>query len=248
MPLTASTVVDGHATIGANRDIELSAAALLASMDELGIDVALIAPPEPFLPVRNREGNALVAEAAAASGGRLLPYATVTPWLGGEALEELRRAREAGARGLKLDPGLQGFDLNDGQADALIDFAADEGWPVYVRTGTPPNALPLQLASLAGRHPNAWFLMGRSGATDFSADGPHALRAAANVFADTAYVEWPTRLARTNPDEFGDRVVFTSDAPFAHAGVERARVTEAGLTDDVCRAVLGGTLAQRLGL
>jgi predicted TIM-barrel fold metal-dependent hydrolase len=242
------TVVDGHATIGANRDVELSAEALVDSMDRLGVDVALVSPPEPFVPLRNREGNELVAAAAAASGGRLLPYAVASPWLGGEALEELRRARDAGARALKLDPALQGFDLHDGLADPLIEFAAASGWPVYVRTGTPPHALPLQLAWLASRHPDAWFVMGKSGATDFSADGPSALAAAANLVADSAHVEWPTRLARLDPEGAGHRVVLTTDAPFADAEVEVARVMEAGLDDVVREAVLGGTLAARLGL
>jgi uncharacterized protein len=241
-------IVDGHATIGANRDVELSASALIRSMDRLGIDVALVSPPEPFIPLRNREGNEFVAGAAARSGGRLLPYAVASPWLGDAAVAELRRARDAGARALKLDPGLQGFDLHDGLDDPLIEFAAASNWPVYVRTGTPPNGLPLQLALLAGRHPDAWFLMGKSGATDFSADGPAALDAAANLVADSAYVEWPTRFARTYPEAAAGRVVFTTDAPFADAEVELARVTEAGLDDAVRDAVLGNTFAARLGL
>jgi predicted TIM-barrel fold metal-dependent hydrolase len=242
------TIVDGHATIGANRDVELSAAALIESMDRLGIDVALVSPPEPFLPLRNREGNALVAAAAADSGGRLLAFAVASPWLGSEAVEELRRAKEKGARALKLDPGLQGFDLHDGLADPLIEFAAASDWPVYVRTGTPPHGLPLQLAWLAARHPDAWFVMGKSGATDFSADGPSALGAAENLVADTAHVEWPTRFARLNPEAAAGRIVFTTDAPFADAGAELARVTGAGLEGAALEAVLGGTLAARLGL
>jgi uncharacterized protein len=242
------TIVDGHVTIGGNRDVELSAGALIQSMDLLGIDVALVSPPEPFIPVRNREGNELVAGAAARAGGRLLTYAVASPWLGDGAVDELRRARDAGARALKLDPALQGFDLHDGLVDPLIEFAAASSWPVYVRTGTPPNGLPLQLALLARRHPDAWFLMGRSGATDFSADGPAALDAAANLVADSAYVEWPVRLARTRPEVAAGRVVFTTDAPFADAAAELARVTEAGLDDTVRDAVLGKTLAARLGL
>jgi predicted TIM-barrel fold metal-dependent hydrolase len=159
----------------------------------------------------------------------------------------LRRAHDAGARALKLDPGLQGFDLTDGLADPLLEFAAASAWPVYVRTGTPPYGSPLQLAWLANQHPDAWFVMGKSGATDFSADGPAALAAAPNLVADSAYVDWPTRFARTSVPA-GDRVVLTTDAPFADASVELARVTEAGLDDDVREAVLGGTLAARLGL
>ncbi len=241
------TVVDGHATVGPNRDVDLSAAALVESMDRLGIDVALVSPPEPLLPVRNREGNELVAAASAASDGRLLPYAVASPWLGAEAVEELRRARDGGARALKLDPALQGFDLHDGLADPLIEFAGSTGWPVYVRTGTPPHGLPLQLAWLANRHPDVWFLMGKSGATDFSADGPTALGTAPNLLADSAHVEWPTRLARLDPAA-GRRVVFTTDAPFADAELELARVVEAGLDEAVLTAVLGGTLTTLLGL
>jgi predicted TIM-barrel fold metal-dependent hydrolase len=240
-------IVDGHVTIGRNRDAALDVEELLATMDELGIERALVSPPEPNLPVRNREGNELVAAAAARSEGRLLAYAVASPWLGGDAVDELRRARDAGARALKLDPALQGFELLDGLADPVVEFAVEHGWPVYVRTGTPPHALPLQLAWLAARFPEGAFLMGKSGATDFSADGPPALADAPNLFADSAHVEWPTRLARLDPAGVGRRVVFTTDAPFADPAVEAERVTEAGLADDVRAAVLGGTLLDLLG-
>jgi predicted TIM-barrel fold metal-dependent hydrolase len=241
-------IVDGHVTVGANRDVELTADELLAAMDRLGVDVALVSPPEPLVPVGNRRGNELVAAAASASKGRLLAYAVASPWLGDEAVEELRRAAEAGARALKLDPALQGFDLLDGLVDPLVRFAAEAGWPVYVRTGTPPHALPLQLAALARRHEDVTFVMGKSGATDFSGDGPHALALAANLLADSAHVEWPTRLAAEQPDVFGRRIVFTTDAPFADAELELSRATEAGLGGVAGAAVLGGTLAGLLGL
>jgi predicted TIM-barrel fold metal-dependent hydrolase len=236
-------ILDGHVTIGESRDASLTAEQLLATMDGLGIDRALVAPAERFLPVNNREGNELTAGAAAASGGRLLAYAVASPWLGREAVEELRRAADRGAAALKLDPALQGFDLLDGQVDPLVRFAHESGWPVYIRTGTPPHALPLQVAWLAGRFPDTDFVLGKSGATDFSHDGPATLAAAANVYADSAHVEWPT----AHPDA-GRRTIFTTDAPFADAAIELARVTEAPFGDDARANVLGGTLARLLGL
>ena len=240
--------IDGHAMLGAGRDASLSADELQATMERLGIDRALVSPAEGFLPVRNREGNELVAAAAERSGRRLLPYAVATPWLGGEALEELRRARDAGAVALKLDPGLQGFDPLDGQAEPLVAFAVDSGWPVYVRTGTPPTGLPLQVAWLAARFPEGAFLLGKAGATDFSHDGPATLAAAPNVYVDSGYVEWPTALAAADPEQFGGRVVFATDAPFSDPPIELARVTEAPLPPEVRDAILGGTLAGLLGL
>lgn len=240
-------VIDGHVTIGQSRDAALEPELLLEQMAELGIDHALVAPPEPLVPVRNREGNELAATAARRSGGVLMAYAVATPWLGREALEELRRALDGGARALHVDPALQGFDLLDGQVDALVEFATEVGWPVYIRTGTPPHSLPLQVAWLAARHPDCAFILGKSGATDFSHDGPATLRAAPNVLADSVYVEWPTALAAAAP-ELRDRVVFTSDAPFGDAAIEFARVVEAPFDDATRAAVLGGTLARILGL
>ena len=242
------TVLDGHVMLGQGRDASLSVDELLATMDRLGIERALVSPAEGFLPVRNREGNEFVAAAAAESGGRLLPYAVASPWLGEDALEELRRARDAGARALKLDSALQGFDLLDGQAEPLIGFAIVSGWPIYVRTGTPPHALPLQLAWLAARFPEGRFLLGKAGATDFSHDGPATLAAAPNVYADSVYVEWPTALAAADPEGRGGRVFFSTDAPFGDPAIELARVVEAPFGTDVRDAILGGTLAGLLGL
>ena len=239
-------IVDGHVAIGESRDASLSVEQLLETMDELRIDQALVAPAERFVPVDNRAGNELTAKAAARSGGRLLAYAVATPWLRGDALEELRRARDAGARALKLDPPLQGFDLLDGQAEPLVAFAIECGWPVYVRTGTPPHGLPLQLAWLANRFPEGSFILGKAGATDFSHDGPATLAAAPNVYADSVYVEWPTALAAARPEEIGERVVFTTDAPFGDPAIELARVTEAPYGAKVRAAILGGTLSRLL--
>ena len=239
-------VIDGHVMLGPSRDASLTTEDLLGSMDRHGIDQALVSPGEYFLPVRNREGNETVARACARSEGRLVPYAVATPWLGDEALDELGRAREAGAGALKLDPALQWFDPLDGQAVPLIEFALEAGWPVYVRTGTPPHGLPLQVAWLASQFPDCQFVLGKSGATDFSHDGPTAL-STPNVFADSAYVEWPTALASSQPEQFGHRVVFTSDAPFGDVAIELARVREAPAPPWVTDAVLGGNLARLLG-
>jgi predicted TIM-barrel fold metal-dependent hydrolase len=239
-------ILDGHVTIGRSRDVELDVDRLLATMDRLGIDRALISPPEYLIPVRNREGNELVTAAARDTDERLLAYAVATPWLGREAIDELERARQGGARALHLDPPLQGFDLLDGLADPLVEFAVESGWPVYVRTGTPPHALPLQLAALAARFPAGAFVMGRSGATDFGRDGPAALDLAPNLYADSAHIQWPLALAAR--EGAAARVVFTTDAPFADAEIELARVVEAPLEEPVRSAILGGTIASLLGL
>ncbi|WP_216206063.1 amidohydrolase family protein [Amycolatopsis aidingensis] len=243
-------VLDAHVRIGPGREVELDPATLLSTMDQLGIGQALVCPGERHIAVHNAEGNDLTAAAAAAAGGRLLAYAVATPWRGAAALTELARARAAGAVALALDPVLQGFDLLDGLTDPLLEFAAAQGWPVYVRTGTPPSALPLPLASLARRHPAVNFLMGRSGATDFWIDAAPALRYAPNLYADTSYAPWDTVLSglAADPEIGTGRLVFCTDAPYTVPGSELGKLREWPLAERARAAVLGGTARALLGI
>jgi len=237
--------IDAHVRIGASREASLTAEELLSTMDSLGIDRALIAPSEAQIAYANRDGNAATAAAAAASGGRLAPYAVATPWRL-DAVDELARARDAGAVALALDPVLQGFDVLDGLADPLIQFAADAGWPVYIRTGTPPTALPLPVASLARRFPQTAFIMGRSGATDFWIDAAPALVHAENLYADTSYAPWDTVLSEfaREPRIGTGRVIFATDAPYTVPAAELQRVLDWRIAEAERAAVLGGTLAR----
>jgi uncharacterized protein len=239
-----SAVVDAHVTIGVSRDTSLTVEELLAAMDRCGIARALVAPPEAAVAVRNREGNRLTVGAAWRSP-RLAAYATANPWFGPDGVEELRRAADAGAVALKLDPALQGFDLLDGLADPLLRFAEARDWPVYVRTGTPPHGLPLQLAELASRFPAVGFVMGRNGASDFWLDVVPALRRAPNLFADTAHAYSLDALLH-DPEIGPGRIVFSTDAPYADPLLEVQKL------DDLIPAqardrVVGDTITALLG-
>jgi predicted TIM-barrel fold metal-dependent hydrolase len=242
-------IIDAHVRIGQGREVALEADALVATMDRLGIDKTIVAPDERCIAVHNREGNEMVARAAAAAGGRLVAYAVATPWRGAGAVDELRRARDLGARALNVDSVLQGFDLLDGLLDPLLEFAQECGWFVYVRTGTPPNALPLPLATLARRFPDLAFVMGRSGATDFWIDAAPALRRAGNLYADTCYAPWDTVLTElANDPEIGvSRLLFTTDSPYAVPDAELKRVLDWPIGNDERAEVLGEVVARLLG-
>ncbi|MFF5224994.1 amidohydrolase family protein [Dactylosporangium sp. NPDC000521] len=241
-------IVDAHVRLGRGREVSLDADQLIATMDSLGIDVALVAPDERCIAYDNREGNERVAAAAAASRGRLIAYAVANPWRARAALDELDRARDAGARALNVDSVLQGFDLLDGLIDPLLEFATEAGWPVYVRTGTPPSALPLPLASLARRWPETPFVMGRSGATDFWIDAAPALHYAPNLYGDTSYAPWDTVLVELGRDQdIGpSRLIFSTDAPYTVPRSELRRVLDWPIDDDARRDVLGGTIMRLL--
>jgi uncharacterized protein len=247
--ISGALTLDAHVRLGQSREAGLTAEHLLSMMEGLGVDAALVAPAERFIAVDNDEGNVMTAAAAAASGGRLLPYAVANPWRGAAALESLRRARDTGAVALAVDAALQGFDLLDGLVDPLLHLAAEFGWPVYVRTGTPPTALPMPLALLARRYPDLTFVMGRSGATDFWIDAVPALIHAPNLLADTCYAPWDTMLASfsEHPEVGAGRAVFSTDAPYTIPVAELERVLAWPISNAERAQVLGGTMRIALG-
>lgn len=83
-----------------------------------------------------RIDNAAVAEMARSSDGHLIGFASVDPWKGPTALEELERCAALGLRGLKVQPITQGFHLADPQFSPLWDFCQAHQWPLLVHTGT----------------------------------------------------------------------------------------------------------------
>jgi uncharacterized protein len=243
-------VIDAHVRVGPCRDApELTEEKLLAQMDRLGIERALVAPAEHEIALHHRAGNARIAALCARHPGRLSAYAVASPWDGEDAVAILREARAAGAVALAVDPVLQGFDPLDGLLDPLLRFCAEVGWPAYVRTGTPPTALPLPVAELARAHPGVAIVMGRSGFPDFVIDAPHALRRAPNLHADVAYSSWDglVGLLADDPEIGPGRLVFSSDAPYALADQEVARLRSWPAPAEVIERVAGGTMAALLG-
>ena len=170
------------------------------SMDRLGIDVALVSPPEPFLPVRNREGNELVAAAAAASAGGCCRTRSRARGSAREAVEELRRARDGRRTGAEARSGAAGLrsPRRPRRSADRVRGRPPAGRSTFARARRRTRCRSSSRGSRPASRKRG-SCMGKSGATDFSADGPPALAAAPNLLADSAHVEWPTRLARLEP-------------------------------------------------
>ncbi len=81
--------------------------------------------------------NDFVAGCVAAHPDAFLGFASVDPWKGKAAVNELRRAvTDLGLRGLKLHPSAQAFAPNDQRFYELYATAAELGIPVLFHTGT----------------------------------------------------------------------------------------------------------------
>lgn len=239
-------IIDGHLTLLPDVDV----GKVIAEMDEAGIKRAIISPANDEIAVNNSEGNARTLKIVKANPDRFYAYATSNPWFGKKAVETLKAALDSGAVGLKINSSLQGFSLIDPIIYPLIEAVAESGTFIYAHTGTPINALPLQLRVLARRYPSVNFIMGRSGRTDFRTDAIPTLKAQRNIFADTSHDYPLTGLANTFMSVGADQMIFCSDSPYETQkfGVECVKAMSISKVDrdTIFRRNLVGLLLKRV--
>jgi predicted TIM-barrel fold metal-dependent hydrolase len=85
---------------------------------------------------RPQVSNDAVADLAAANPDVIIPFASIDPTRGPEAVREAKRLVSAGrVRGLKLHPPLQQFSPNDPLAYPLYEVFAEAKLPVLFHTG-----------------------------------------------------------------------------------------------------------------
>lgn len=236
--------IDAYCTLGADREYDLTESALLRAMDAAGVERAVIAAVDRVLAVQNREGNEFLQRAAAAHPDRLIPSCSVNPWFGEAAVEELKRALDAGARMLVLHPFVQGFLANDELVWPLLEVAGAEVVPVYIHTGLPGNATPWHVVDLAQRFPTVDFIMGHCGATDFWNDVIEAGRAAPNIYLESSLAR-PFGFSRYIEALGSGKGMMGSYAPLNDLPFEWEQMRTA-LPPEAWSDVLGGTLRRLL--
>lgn len=243
--LLGTELYDAHCHVGEGFHYRQSPEELLAQMDALGVDRAVLVPADRAIAVDNREGNDTILQAVARWPDRFWGFATANPWYGPRAVDELRRAISAGLVGVKLDPVLQGFMLCDPLVHPLVEIAIELDVPLYFYTGTPVNALPLQLAELAQRYPGGRFVMGHMGNSDFWLDVPVALAQAPNLWGEVS----PNLAAAVNrviEAGFSGRLLFGSDAPQMRLDLEVDKIQYWQASDEQRAAMMAGNLLRLL--
>ncbi len=229
----------------------------LAYLDACGVDYAVVlAALTPVAAGVSR--NEYVAEFCAASP-RLLPFASVNPYLTPEPARELRRlVQDLGFRGLKLYPTYSYYYPNDRMLYPVYAEAQALGIPVMCHTGSSvfPGARlkygdPLYLDDVAVDFPDLVLFITHSG-RPFWYDRSYALtRLHPNVYIDIAGLP-PRKLLEYFPElpRIADKIVFGSDWPGIPGtiGDNVAAIRALPLAEPAKEAILGGTAARLLRL
>ena len=233
---------------------------LLAAMDEAQIDKSVVlgfawSELEPCV-----QHNDYLLEAAAKSGGRLIPFCTIQPRAGNDAFREMERCARAGARGLgELRPDSQGYRLDGGAAaEVLAEAALRHGLVLLFHVSEPvghdyPGKDALSVASfyrfVAGYGGQAVIGAHWGGGLPFYALMPEVRRALANAYFDTAATPllYDPAVYRQAVDLVGaERILFGSDFPLIDQRRQRQAIEEVFPADDPARALILGENARRL--
>ena len=225
-------IIDAHAMLGNEIYLALDESELVRRMDAAGIDLAIARPMGRGLVVDHREGNDLVLK----TGPRIRGLATVNPWWGRLALEELSRCRDLGAIGLFLDPLRQGFFPTEDVATPFYERAAEYGWPIMFRTGTYVFADVIAVVEVARRFPQINFIAGFGGYADMWFEMTAAIGAVQNLYLDGSLL-WAEGIEEVINTHGTERVLFGSAEPRNRYRVNLRSLERLELADDIRRAI-----------
>jgi uncharacterized protein len=235
-------IFDAHTHLG--NDIDGMAGhldELLAVLDRYGVSRAnVFCLDEPDRVPAFRAGNDRTLAFAEEANGRLIPFVRLD--LTDSPIEEAKRCLDLGARGIKLHPRAQKFQLNDERLAPVFAIASERRVPILIHGGRGLPPIADNLARLHEEYPEATLIIAHAGIADLSGLAGH-FACKAGVFFDTS-VWSPIDLLsffRLVPPE---QVVYASDYPYGTQPqsllimLRTARL--AGLTESQILDILAG--------
>ena len=178
--------------------------------------------------------------AAACQNGSFYSFGSVFP-TAENAVDELRRIKTLGLKGVKLHPDYQGFFVDDPAIFPVYEAAAELRLPVVFHTGYDPyspdvvHCPPKALAAVADRFPQLTIIAAHMGGMRMDAEVEKHLIGKPNVYFDTAYVTYSMDAARCGEliRRHGiDKVFFATDFPWSTIEAEFALLQQCSFTEE----------------
>jgi predicted TIM-barrel fold metal-dependent hydrolase len=237
-PITQTPLFDIHTHTGSNDPDTFR-----SSVEDVTENLAAANSRGMVTPMHEPDGypaaNDRVLAEVEASGGRLVAFCRLDP--GRDPLTEAGRCFEAGARGIKLHPRAEGFDLADPSVDEIFAFAHERRAPILIHAGRGIPALGFHAMMLARKYPGAQIILAHTAVTDLSWMWPE-LPQCPNVFIDTAW--WNSSdLAAVLSLVPPGQILYGSDLPYFTPFLITTLVTriglQVGLSENQLRSIFG---------
>lgn len=232
--------------------------AATAGMDLRASGVLVMAPRGDL--DRTRRQNDLVLDLAARDD-RFYAMCSVHPADADAALAEVDRVAAAGARGLKLHPNTQAFDVADEEVRIVVEHAGRVGLPVLFDAYSPFDpAQPGKFVQLAMACPGSQLVLAHMHFTDFPKLLVHEVLARYPQYARNVWFDMSATAAlfAYSPfrDQFGwvcrrvgvDRLLWASDYPLDHPAESLAALGAYGFDEVEHAAITHDNAASLFGL
>jgi len=248
--MNTNPVIDFHAYLGkdAYNDFHQDERELLETMDEHGIDMAVIMPLQDY-PGPDTESLLRIYKAWRAYPDRFIPFARLDPRYGDLALRQLSHAVEnLGFMGLLFNPLSTQTPAHHPALMPLMMAAAGYNLPVMIPTGNGYFGLPEQVVVLAKKIPLLKIIIGHMGTA------PHATRSIdlagryENIFLETSLQQSTYRIPMAVSTCGAGKILFGSASPYGHPFPEKEKIIGAGLLQAEQDMILGLNAQKMLGL
>jgi predicted TIM-barrel fold metal-dependent hydrolase len=205
-------IFDAHVHLGNDIDGMVGSYEELESiMDRYGVSRCfMFCLDEPDRHPGFRAANDRTLAFGARSNGRMIPFVRLD--LTESPIEEAERCLDLGARGIKLHPRAQKFDLDDGRLAPIFAIAAERRVPILIHGGRGLPPIADHLHALLDANPEAQLIIAHAGIADLAGLAGH-FAGRAGVYFDTS-VWSPIDLLsfyRLVPPE---QIVYASDYPY----------------------------------
>lgn len=243
-------IIDFHGHVGRWDIFEMNddADEILRAMDAAGIDRSCLF--NIFHP-DGTTGNDQTAAFVARYPDRFIGFAYVSPVMPECIVPELERAIDKlGFLAIKIYPPYTPWPLNEPVWDPIYRFADDRGLAVISHTGVGETCSPVYIEDIAGRYPNANFVIGHSGNSEpYRSQAIQAARRFPNVYLETCSTfREPGVIERLVAEAGVDRVVFGSDVPLMDPRPQLGKIITAKISDREKRRVLAENAKRLLRL
>jgi uncharacterized protein len=242
-------IVDAHVHIGKSARLQIDATAefLVQVADEMGFD-KICCTDLTALFYDMHEGNRLLYDAMRRYPDRILGYATLhSTRFGQESLDEIDRCvEEYGMRGLKIYSTPEA-SIAEPAMIPILEKCVEHNLPILSHT------TPAECEYLMTAVPECKLMMAHAGAQPFAkGDWNRAIMAAQkhpNLYLETASSTIDAGFLEAAVKALGaGKIIFGTDTPLLDPYVQRAKVSEARLSPEDKRLVMGGNILRLMGL
>ncbi|MBA7485978.1 hypothetical protein ES707_21530 [subsurface metagenome] len=235
---------------------------LIASMDEAGVDLSVIANYGWTTHEFCVETNDYILESIARYPDRLVGFCSVQPNSYEAALDEIERCVKGGVKGIgEMRPDLQLFDLGDEEImKPLVEVIAKHKLILLTHTSEPighdypgkGNITPDMLYPFITSFPDLTVVCAHwGGGLPFYALMPEVKQAMTNVFFDTAaspLLYSPQIYNQVIQLVGADKILFGSDYPLLPQSRLLKEIDSLDLPDETVKRILSGNAERLLGI